>query len=59
MDALRIDETYVSKKRMVTGLLKFSKHPDIARRFRAYASSPEGQARFMKYGFPRAEDITE
>lgn len=51
MDALKIDETYAEKKKLVLGLLKFSKHPDVAQRFIDYAISPEGQAIFKKYGF--------
>ena len=50
MDVLSIDEQYASKKKLVLGLLKFSRYPDIARKFMAYASSPEGQALFREYG---------
>ena len=50
VDALSIDEQYASKKKLVLGLLEFSKHPDIARKFMAYASSEEGQALFQEYG---------
>jgi len=50
VDALSIDEQYASKKKLVLGLLEFSEHPDIARKFMAYASSEKGQALFQQYG---------
>ena len=50
VDVLSIDEQYASKKKLVLGLLTFSKHPDIARKFMAYAASENGQALFKKYG---------
>jgi len=50
VDALPIDQEYTSKKKLVLGLLKFSKHPDIARKFMAHASSEQGQSLFRKYG---------
>ncbi|MGB2987641.1 MAG: substrate-binding domain-containing protein [Phycisphaerae bacterium] len=50
VDALSIDEQYASKKKLVLGLLKFSEHPDIARKFLAYASSAKGRALFQEYG---------
>ncbi len=50
VDVLGIDETYAKKKKLVLGLLKTSKHPDIARRFMAYAASDQGRALFTQYG---------
>ena len=50
MDVLSIDEKYASKKKLVLGLLTFSKHPDIARKFMAYAASEKGRALFQRYG---------
>ncbi len=50
VDALRIDEEYASRKKLVLGLLRFSRHPDIARKFLAYAASAEGRETFRRYG---------
>ncbi len=50
VDALSIDEQYASKKTLVLGLLTCSRHPEIAKKFIAYASSPDGKALFQKYG---------
>lgn len=50
VDVLSIDEQYASKKKLVLGLLTFSKHPDIARKFMAYAASEKGRALFEQYG---------
>ena len=50
IDALGIDEQYASKKKLVLGLLTCSRHPDIARKFMAYAESDAGRALFEKYG---------
>ena len=50
VDALPIDEQYASKKKLVLGLLTFSEHPEIAKKFMAYASSEKGRALFQKYG---------
>ncbi len=50
IDAIPIDEEYAKIKQLRLGLLTTSKHPDIARKFMDYATSPEGQALFAKYG---------
>ena len=50
VDVLSIDEAYATKKKLVLGLLRSSKHPDIARRFMEVASSERGHAIFEKYG---------
>ncbi len=50
VDVLGVDEQYASKKKLVLGLLSFSKHPDIARKFMAYAASEKGRALFKQYG---------
>ena len=51
IDVLPVDETFAEKKRLLLGVLKYSRYPDIAKKFMAYASSPEGQAIFREYGF--------
>ena len=50
MDTIDIDERYAKPKSLILGLLKFSEHPQIARKFMALAASKEGQAIFHKYG---------
>ena len=50
VDVLPIDEQYAAKKRLVLGLLKTSRCPEIARKFMAYAASEKGRALFAKYG---------
>ena len=50
IDTLSIDEKYASKKKLVLGLLSYSKHPDIAKKFMEYASSPKGQELFRNNG---------
>ena len=50
MDTIDIDERYAKPKSLILGLLKFSEHPQIARKFMALAASKEGQAIFNKYG---------
>lgn len=47
---LPIDEKYARKKKLVLGLLSFSRHPDIARAFMSFASREEGRKIFNKYG---------
>lgn len=51
IEALTIDENYVNKRRLVLGTLKYTKHPDITKRFMEIASSDEGRKIFKKYGF--------
>ncbi|MEN8254035.1 MAG: substrate-binding domain-containing protein [Verrucomicrobiota bacterium] len=46
-------------KELQLTLLKFSQHPDIARKVMAYAASPAGQAIFRKYGFVDAQGKSE
>ncbi|MBF0247184.1 MAG: molybdate ABC transporter substrate-binding protein [Alphaproteobacteria bacterium] len=48
---LDLDPAVAKPKKLVLNLLTFSKIQDKARRFMEYASSPEGQAIFRKYGF--------
>lgn len=50
IDALPIDEKYAVKKKLVLGLLKTSKYPELARKFMDYASSDTGRSIFERYG---------
>lgn len=50
VDVLPIDPKYATPEKLVLGLLNISSHPDIARKFMAYASSEQGKAIFDKYG---------
>jgi molybdate transport system substrate-binding protein len=47
---LGISEKYARKKKLVIGLLRTSKYPEIARKFMEYAASEQGQELFRKYG---------
>lgn len=51
LSSLPINEELAQKKKLVLGVLSFSKYPTIAQDFLNYASSPEGLAIFKKYGF--------
>jgi len=51
IDVLAVDDAFAEKKRLLLGLLKYSKYPEIAKKFMAYASSPDGQDVFRRYGF--------
>ena len=42
-------------QKLVIGLLKTTRYPEIASRFMAYATSPEGRAIFEKYGLYHGE----
>lgn len=50
IDVLSIDEKYAKKKKLVLGLLKTSKYPEVARRFMEYAASEKGRELFTRYG---------
>ena len=50
IDVLPIDERYAKKKKLVLGLLKSSRYPEIARHFMSYASSDKGREIFNRYG---------
>ncbi len=55
VDVLNIDEKFTKKKRLVLGLLKTSKYPEIARKFMEYAVSDKGRKLFKKYGLNDVE----
>lgn len=50
-DVLDLDPAIAEPKKLLLIELKFSKHPEIAKRFMEFAASPEGQAIFRQYGF--------
>ena len=50
MDVIEIDPEFVTKKKLILGLLKYSKHQDIARKFMEFAASDKGRAIFKKNG---------
>ncbi|WP_432736888.1 substrate-binding domain-containing protein [Maridesulfovibrio sp. FT414] len=47
---LPIDEKYAHRNKLMLGLLKFSKHPEIAKAFMSYAALDKGREIFNKYG---------
>lgn len=51
IDVIDLSEKVAPKKNLVINLLKFSKHPEIAKAFMEYAASKEGQEIMKKYGF--------
>ena len=48
--AIPIDGRYATPKKLVLGLLKTTRYPEIAKRFMAYAASDAGRAIFRKHG---------
>lgn len=55
LTALPIDDRFATPKRLVIGLLKTTRYPEIAKRFMAYAASEEGRLIFKKYGLYHEE----
>lgn len=51
MEVVDLPIKQAEPKKLLINLLKFSAHPDIAKRFMEYAASSQGQAIFRKYGF--------
>lgn len=51
IDAFLLPEDLVPRKALELNLLSFSKYPDIAKAFMAYAASKEGRKVFQDYGF--------
>ncbi|WP_163350849.1 substrate-binding domain-containing protein [Desulfovibrio sp. JC010] len=47
---LPISSEYAGKKKLIIGLLRFSRYPEIAEAFMKYAASDKGRAVFDKYG---------
>ena len=50
LSVLPISDKYAGKKKLIIGLLRFSRYPEISKAFMEYASSAEGKAIFNKYG---------
>lgn len=50
-EMLLLPETIAEKRPLVMGLLRYSRHPDLARSFIQTAQSAQGQEIFRKYGF--------
>ena len=55
IDALPISEEYVTREKLVIGLLSTSESPELARKFMEYAASDAGRALFDKYGLGDVE----
>jgi len=51
LTSLPIKEDFAQKKKLILGVLTFSKYPTISQDFLTYASSPTGLAIFKKHGF--------
>ncbi len=51
LQVIDLDPKLAKPKKLLINLLTFSQHPDVARRFMEYASGPEGQAIFRRFGF--------
>ena len=51
VDVIDLDPKLAKPEALLLNQLVFSKHPELARKFMAYATSAEGQAIFRKYGF--------
>ncbi len=50
IDVIEIDKKLAQEKDLILGLLRFSKHPEIARKFMKLAHSQTGKDIFKKYG---------
>lgn len=59
MDAILLPETLAKPKRLELNLLSFSKHPELAKAFMAYASSRHGLETFAQFGFFTNEELTK
>ena len=51
IDVIKLDSTIAPKKKLILGILKFSKYPEIAKDFLKFASSKEGLKIMKDYGF--------
>lgn len=57
VDAIRLPDNVEIKNRLELNLLKYSKQPEIARKFMAFASSKHGLETFAEYGFLTADEL--
>ena len=51
MTALPIADDYTKKQPLIMGLLRYSQHPQLAKKFMELVTSPVGQEVFKRYGF--------
>lgn len=51
MEAILLRDDLSPPRKLFLGLLRFSRHPEIARKYMEYAASPSGQQAFSDYGF--------
>lgn len=51
IEVIDFPQSVPMRKKLLLNLLTFSRHPTLARRFMAAASSPAGRAVFKEYGF--------
>jgi len=51
IDVIDIDPELAKPKKLTLNFLKFSKHPELAKEFMAYAHSEDGFLIFKKFGF--------
>lgn len=51
MDVLWLDESIAPPHKLVLGVLKYARHPDLAQQFLHFAASAEGRTIFEQYGF--------
>ena len=51
LDIVEIDTKYAPKKKLVINLLKYSKHPELAKKLMKFTSSEKGQKIMKKFGF--------
>jgi len=59
VDVLDLPEAVAPKSVLVLTLLKSSRHPDIIRKFMAYAKSQEGREVFHAYGFLNDDELAK
>lgn len=59
IDTIEIDRAYAEKNKLIIGLLKFSRHPNISKKFMFLAASSQGQKIFNKYGLAKSSTEIE
>ena len=57
VDSIRLPEHLQQKRRLELNLLSFSKNPELAKKFMAYASSKHGLETFAAYGFLMQDEL--
>jgi molybdate transport system substrate-binding protein len=51
VEVLDIENEFINTEKLYIGLIIYSQHPEIARKFMEFASSEKGKIIFKKYGF--------